>query len=174
MSAVKSYLGHSLGCASGDQINATLGMWKHGILPGIATVEEFAGDVRQEGLAFSTGHRQVDPQEMAYAVVNSKGFGGNNASATLLSPVVARKMLRARYAADEWQAWESANEVVRERQQAYDDAMIAGAVDPVYKFDHGVLHDSDVDLGSQRLSVGGQIVSLDLESPYDDMQIDGI
>ena len=174
VSAVKSYLGHSLGCASGDQINATLGMWKHGILPGIATVEEFAGDVRQEGLAFSTAHRQVDPQEMAYAVVNSKGFGGNNASATLLSPVVARKMLRARYAADEWQAWESANEVVRERQQAYDDAMIAGAVDPVYKFDHGVLQDSDVDLGSQRLSVGGQIVSLDLESPYDDMQIDGI
>ena len=56
-------------------------------------------------------------------------------------------MLRARYSAEEWQAWESANEAVRERQQAYDDAMIAGTVDPVYKFDHGVLQDSDVEVG---------------------------
>ena len=81
-------------------------------------------------------------------------------------------MLQARYSAEEWQAWERANEAVREQQQNYDDAMIAGTVDPVYKFDHGVLHDEDVEVGAEQLVVGGQVVRLDLESPYDDMCLD--
>jgi len=128
--------------------------------------------VRQDNLAFSTNHREIDPEQQKYAIINSKGFGGNNASATLLSPSVTRDMLQARYSADEWQAWERANEAVREQQQTYDDAMIAGTVDPVYKFDHGVLHDDDVEVGSQQVVVGGQVVRLDLESPYDDMCLD--
>jgi acetoacetyl-[acyl-carrier protein] synthase len=172
VAALKSYLGHSLGSASGDQITSTLGIWHHGILPGITSIDEIAADVRQENLAFSTTHREMDPEQQKYAIINSKGFGGNNASATLLSPSVTREMLQARYSADEWQAWERANEAVREQQQSYDDAMIAGTVDPVYKFDHGVLHDEDVEVGSQQLVVGGQVVRLDLESPYDDMRID--
>jgi acetoacetyl-[acyl-carrier protein] synthase len=81
-------------------------------------------------------------------------------------------MLRARYSAEEWRAWEHANEAVREQQQQYDDAMIAGTVDPVYKFDHGVLQDSDVEVGADQLMLGGKVVRLDLESPYDDMRID--
>ena len=80
-------------------------------------------------------------------------------------------MLQARYSGSQWQAWEKANEAVRERQQDYDDAMIAGTVYPVYKFDHGVLHDEDVDIQDQRIVVGGKTVRLDLQSPYDDMRI---
>jgi len=172
VAALKSYVGHSLGSASGDQITATLGIWHHGILPGITSIDEIASDVRQENLAFSTTHRELDQEQRKYAIINSKGFGGNNASATLLSPSVTREMLQARYSADEWQAWERANEAVRELQQNYDDAMIAGTVDPVYKFDHGVLHEDDVEVGSQQLVVGGQVVQLNLESPYHDMRID--
>jgi acetoacetyl-[acyl-carrier protein] synthase len=172
VAAVKCYLGHSLGSASGDQVTATLGMWHHGLIPGIATIDDIASDVRQDNLSFSTDHRQMDPEQMTYALVNSKGFGGNNATATMLSPAVTRKMLQARYSASEWQAWERANESVREQQQQYDDGMIAGNIEPVYKFDHGVLQDSDVELGDQQMSIGGQSVRLDLQSPYDDMHID--
>ncbi len=172
VAALKSYLGHSLGSASGDQITATLGIWHHGILPGITSIDEIASDVCQDNLAFSTSHREMDTEQQKYAIINSKGFGGNNASATLLSPSVTREMLQARYSADEWRAWERANEAVREQQQSYDDAMIAGTVDPVYKFDHGVLHDEDVEVGAEQLVVGGQVVRLDLESPYDDMCLD--
>ena len=172
VAALKCYLGHSLGSASGDQVTSTLGVWHHGILPGIASIDAIASDVRQDNLAFSNSHREMDAQQQKYAIINSKGFGGNNASATLLSPSVTRAMLRARYSSEEWKNWERANESVRERQQAYDDAMIAGTVDPVYKFDHGVLHDSDVTVGAEQLLVGGHVVGLDLESPYDDMRID--
>jgi acetoacetyl-[acyl-carrier protein] synthase len=172
VAALKCYLGHSLGAASGDQVTATLGIWQHGILPGITTVENFADDVRQEHLALSTAHREIDPEASAYAIVNSKGFGGNNASATLLSPAVTQRMLKARYSASEWTAWEKANERVRETQHDYDERMITGSEAPVYRFDHGVLLDGDVDIGARQLSVGGQRVSLDLASPYDDMKID--
>jgi len=170
--APKCYLGHSIGAAAGDQISTTLGIWQHGILPGITTIDNIAADVRQDHLAFSNTHRQVDAAEQKYAIINSKGFGGNNASATLLSPVATRRMLQARYSAKQWQQWERANEAVRERQQAYDDGMIAGTIKPVYKFDHGVLHDCDVEVDAQQLSIGGHTVRLDRASPYDDMKID--
>lgn len=171
VAALKCYLGHSLGSASGDQVNATLGAWAKGIIPGIATIDDLAADVRQDNLSFSSKHREIDPAEQAYAIVNSKGFGGNNASATLLSPEVSRRMLQARYSSREWQAWERANETVQERQLAYDDEMIAGTREPVYRFDHGVLDDGDVQVDEQELVVGGERISLALESPYEDMKL---
>lgn len=170
--AAKCYLGHSIGAAAGDQLSATLGLWQHGILPGITTADSIAEDVCQDRLGFSHNHREVDPAQQYYAILNSKGFGGNNASAALMSPVATRRMLQSRYTASQWQNWERANETVRERQQAYDDSMIAGTIEPVYKFDHGVLHDSDVELSAQLLTIAGQEVHLDRESPYDDMKID--
>ncbi len=172
VAAIKCFLGHSLGSASGDQVNATLGVWADGVIPGISTIEAVAEDVHQGNLQLRNTHTEIDPEAQAYAVINSKGFGGNNASATMLSPVVTRRMLQARYSNSEWQAWEKANEAVCEQQQAYDDAMIAGEQKPVYKFDHGVLDGADVVLGSEEMSVGGQKISLAMQSIYDDMQLD--
>jgi acetoacetyl-[acyl-carrier protein] synthase len=167
--AVKSYLGHSIGSASGDQVIATLGIWESGLLPGITTIDAIAADVSQENLSFSIAHREVDPGEQQYAIINTKGFGGNNASATLLSPALTARMLQRRYSKAQWQAWQRANETVRERQQHYDEGMTAGTISPVYKFDHGVLADDDVDYGPHRITIGGSSVDLDAVSPYDDM-----
>ena len=171
VAAIKCYLGHSLGSASGDQFNATLGIWSHGIIPGIDTIEQLAEDVHRDRLDFALRHRALEPEEQQYAIINSKGFGGNNASATLLSPSVTTRMLQARYSDQEWTAWQHANEDVQARQQAYDDDMVLGTREPVYKFDHGVLLDGDVELGAGRMLVGGKVVDLDFESPYPDMQI---
>ena len=170
--AAKCYLGHSIGSAAGDQISTTLGIWHHGILPGITTIDAIAADVRQDHLAFNTEHREVDTAEQKYAIINSKGFGGNNASASLMSPMATQRMLQTRYSGQAWKKWEQANERVRERQQAYDDGMIAGTISPVYKFDHGVLGDGDVKVGAQQLTIGPHTVRLDQVSPYDDMKID--
>ncbi|MCP5164299.1 MAG: beta-ketoacyl synthase [Pseudomonadales bacterium] len=169
VAAVKCYLGHSLASASGDQVTATLGSWQDGIIPGISTIGEIAADVHHSHLAFSSSHRQVDPRQQAYAVVNSKGFGGNNATATLLSPATVTRMLQRRYSKDQWRAWEQANEGVRERQQEYDDGMVAGRIKPVYKFDHGVLGDADVEMDAHEVRIAGRPVSLQLASPYADM-----
>ncbi|MEP6390714.1 MAG: beta-ketoacyl synthase [Halioglobus sp.] len=172
VAALKSYLGHSLGSASGDQITATLGSWACGLIPGITTIDGLADDVKAQHLAFSREHREIDPEQQRYAIINAKGFGGNNATATMLSPSIVNRMLQARYSRSEWTAWERANETVREAQETYDNEVIAGDMGPVYKFDHGVLGDNDVELNEHEVIVDGRSVSLDLESPFDDMHVD--
>lgn len=172
VAAIKSYIGHSIGSASGDQLTATLGIWEHGWIPGIHTIDSVADDVAQNNLQFSAGHREIDSTELHYTILNSKGFGGNNATAVVLGPQVVQKMLRMRYSGAEMKAWESANESVRARQQDYDDAMIAGTQSPVYKFDHGVLDGSDVQLSAEEISIAGRTVDLKMESPFSDMRID--
>ncbi len=171
VAAVKAYLGHSLGVASGDQISSTFGIWRDGIIPGIATIDAPAADVVHDRLALRSSHTQVDPGEIDYAIINSKGFGGNNATATLLSPNVVERMLAMRYSRAEYTAWQAANEQVREAQRDYDDAAIAGERAPVYRFDYGVLGDDDVRMDASTVSVGGRTVSLDLANPYEDMRI---
>jgi acetoacetyl-[acyl-carrier protein] synthase len=169
--AAKSYLGHSIGAAAGDQIITTLGIWEHGILPGITTIDNVAGDVHQANLGFCKTHREIDLSEQYYAIINAKGFGGNNASASLISPGATRRMLQARYSNNDWTQWERANEKVRARQQAYDDGMIEGSIKPVYKFDHGVLHDGDIELDSHMLNIGGHTIHFDQTSDFDDMKL---
>ena len=86
VTAIKAYVGHSLACASGDQIIASLGFWQDGILPGIKTTERIAEDVHQANLDFLLDHSVMAPSDMKAAFINSKGFGGNNATAAILSP----------------------------------------------------------------------------------------
>lgn len=169
VAALKCYLGHSLGAASGDQVTATLSSWASGLLPGIATIDRLADDVVSEHLDFATRHRRLDPEAQRYAVINSKGFGGNNASAALLSPAVTRRMLQARYSEREWQAWQARNEAVEAARENYDQQVTAGQVKPVYRFDFGVLGDDDVQLAERSLMVGDYAISLDLPNPWGDM-----
>lgn len=171
IAALKSYIGHSLGASSGDQIAATLGTWHHGIIPGITTIDELADDVSREHLAFSTTHREIDLNQAAYALINAKGFGGNNASALLLSPATTKRMLNARYSDKEMKQWQVANEQVQQAQHGYDERMIAGEQKPLYLFDHGVLGDADIKLDSSKIEVGSKSVSLDLQSPYTDISL---
>jgi acetoacetyl-[acyl-carrier protein] synthase len=138
-------------------------------LPGISTIDRLADDVVSDRLDFSLAHRRLDPAAQRYAVVNSKGFGGNNASAALLSPAVTQRMLQARYGAREWQAWQARNEQVEAARRDYDEAVTAGRVKPVYRFDHGVLGDEDVALKASSLRVGDYEIALDLRNPWDDM-----
>lgn len=169
VAALKCYLGHSLGSASGDQITASLGVWQHGWIPGITTIDDLADDVARDNLSISVEHREIDPQQLQYSIINSKGFGGNNASGTLLSPYVTKRMLQMRYSKSEWTAWQQANEAVLEKQQSYDDGMVAGTIEPVYKFDYGVLHGADVQMDAHQVIVGGNVVDLNIETPYTDM-----
>lgn len=166
--ATKCFLGHSIGAAAGDQLSTALGIWARGILPGITTIDQIADDVQQRHLVFSNTHRELDSDADQYALINSKGFGGNNASAAILSPKTSKRMLQSRYSREEWRQWETANERVRERQLAFD---MTGPIEPIYKFDHGVLQDADVEIGNDELFLGGRRVNLEMESPYADITL---
>ncbi len=168
VAAVKAYLGHSIGAAGGDQLVATLGCWQHGLVPGIATIDHVAEDVHASHLDISAEHREL-AADSAYAVINAKGFGGNNASATVISPSRTREMLEKRHGRDAVAAWEQSNESVSAHSSAFEAACLAGEFRSIYKFDHEVLAGEDVSLRSDRILLRGAEVDLNLDNPYADM-----
>ena len=97
VSAIKSYMGHSLGVAGADQLASSLGIWQYGILPGILTTKALADDVHTQGLDFLLEHEEVGVNAMDSILLNAKGFGGNNATAAIMSPGVTRRMLEKRH-----------------------------------------------------------------------------
>ena len=168
VAAIKCYLGHSLGAASGDQVVSTLGVWAHGVLPGITTTAALADDVVHDHLAFAMQHTALDLSKQRYALINAKGFGGNNATATLLSPLQTDEMLRARHGAAAMDDWARRHETVQSAQEAREAAVLSGQAAPRYRFDFGVLGDEAVELDGQRISLGGEAVTLDVANPFAD------
>ena len=52
VTAIKSYLGHSLAAAGGDQMISTLGSWKNNLIPGITSIPGLAENVHKENVDF--------------------------------------------------------------------------------------------------------------------------
>lgn len=168
VAAVKAYLGHSIGCAGADQLTNTLGCWEHGIVPGIATIDHVADDVHASHLDISAQHREL-AGGASWALINAKGFGGNNATATVLAPGRTREMLEKRHGREAMLAWERAHDNVAERAAAFDELCSAGEFAPVYKFDHDVLGADDVGMGLDSLRIGDLVIEFAPDNPYGDM-----
>jgi len=97
ITAVKSYLGHSMAVAAGDQLSCVLGTWNKGIIPRIHSITEPAEDVFDDNLNFLTEDKIEDPNFYKGAFLNAKGFGGNNASALILGPDFTFSQIKKRY-----------------------------------------------------------------------------
>ena len=168
VAAVKSYLGHSIGAAGGDQIMSTLGVWKHGLIPGIQTIDGLAADVHASHLKILQKHMAVESGEMDLALINAKGFGGNNATAVLLSPDLTRKMLTANHGISVMTDWQRRNESLQERQAEYEAQCISGEVSPIYHFGKGVLVGSELAYTDHEIVVPGfgKPINLELDNPY--------
>ncbi len=169
--AVKCYVGHSMAPAGGDQLAAIIGSWSDGWIPGITTIDHIADDVHQSHLNFPMQHVEIDPEEYPAAFVNSKGFGGNNATGFFLSPQQTRAMLTARWGKKMMRSHQQANEPVQEAAQHYNAHADNGDIPPIYKFGEGVVEGDEVGLSSTALSIPGfdHPVDLDFANPYPDM-----
>jgi acetoacetyl-[acyl-carrier protein] synthase len=172
VTALKSYLGHSIACAGGDQLAMTLGVWKHGIIPGILTTQQLADDVSKDNLDFLLQHREVDPLSLDSALLNSKGFGGNNATASILSPATTARMLGKKHGAAAVKQWQQRNEAVQAKIADYEERTLHEQTAPLYRYDFDVKEGSkDLRFDGKRLQMRGyaQAVDLDLPNPYPDM-----
>lgn len=167
VSSVKCYVGHSLGAAAGDQFMAALGQWSAGIVPGIFTLDEVAHDVHRQHLHFSQQHVETGG-DMAACFINSKGFGGNNASALLLGPEQTRQLLQQRHGQAALTRWEAASETCRARATANDARAHEGDYRVLYRFGEGVMDGHDVQIRADALRLPGHdgIVSLDFSASY--------
>ncbi len=171
VAAIKSYLGHSLATAAGDQIAASLGVWAHGIIPGIKTIDAVADDVHNSHLEILLDHREIDAEQIDTAFINSKGFGGNNATAAILSPHVTRQMLEKKHGSRALDKRDKLNEKVLENTIAYDAATTAGENKTIYNFGVGVVAGEELELTSDGITIPGYRNSIDLnvDNPYKDM-----
>lgn len=174
VAAIKSYVGHTIASSAGDQLAATLGTFAYGILPGILTIDHIAEDVAQEKLEFLMQHKDVGRENIDAAIINSKGFGGNNASASVLAPQVVKRMLEKRHGTSALNDYQQRNETVAEKTLAYDEASIEGANNTIYKFDHNVLGSESLEMDTTEISIKdiGKNISLDLKNSYEDMSAD--
>lgn len=171
VAAVKAYIGHSLACASADQLVTSLGVWNDGWIPGIVTSGTIAEDVHQDHLDFMLDHREVGSEGMDAAFINSKGFGGNNATAAVLAPHVVKRMLEKKNGASSMTNHAKLNEAVKEKVAVYDDETIEGKNSTIYNFGVGVIEGEELSITAESISIPGlsQPVNLNVENPYDDM-----
>jgi len=171
--AIKCYLGHPLAQAAGEQVITALGTWAYGWIPGIFTLEKIAEDVHQAHLNIFQKHMEVGPDNMEAAFINSKGFGGNNATGTILSPHIVLKMLEKKYGKRAMVKYQTQNEPVTEKARQYDKESICGQAKPIYKPNETLLGENDLELDEDAIKISGVKNSIDLNipNPYPDMSL---
>ena len=108
-----------------------------------------------KNLDFLLQHKEVGPQGMDAVLLNSKGFGGNNATASVLAPHVAEKMLAKRHGSKRLAEYWKRNEAIQEKASTYDQEAIAGRNSTIYKFNNNVLDVDAVELNQQQLKIDG-------------------
>lgn len=168
VTAIKTFVGHPLGPASGDQLSNTLGVFADGIIPGIKTVDKVADDVLDDRLdiLLEDQYRQMD-----VAFLNSKGFGGNNATATVLSPLVVDSMLEGRYGKDQFDEYVSRRDDVRLVALAYDKLASEGDLQVIYNFGEGIIDDHQIQISNTEITIDtfDHSINLSFDNPYADM-----
>lgn len=167
VAAIKAFVGHSLGSAGGDQLAAALGTFADGLLPGIPTVNAFADDLHASNLSFSKQTRELRP---AAALLNSKGFGGNNATAVALSPDTTLAMLARRHGQRQVDQWRDRVEGTRAAARDYDQRALNDEERPHYHFNDGVVDGEDVAISDRDLRLPGWEKALEFR---DDPGFDG-
>jgi acetoacetyl-[acyl-carrier protein] synthase len=155
VAAIKCFVGHTMAAAGGDQLASSLGVFAHGILPGITTIDAVAADVEQERLRFSRSPLQRSPEEWDAAFVNSKGFGGNNATATVVSPRIVMQWLEQRHRGRALAAARQRNAAVVAAAEEWDRGLTEGTARIVYRFDHEVRSEQHVRIENGELHIEG-------------------
>ncbi|WP_447588401.1 beta-ketoacyl synthase [Aquipseudomonas campi] len=153
ITAVKAFVGHSLASASADQVISALGTFRYGILPGLKTIDRVADDVHQSHLSFSTRDRQLGTLDVSF--INSKGFGGNNATGVILAPHVVERMLRKRHGEAAFAAWQERREQTRNAASQYDQNAAHGQFDILYNFGHDLIDDQQLQIDEHQITVPG-------------------
>ena len=169
--AVKAYLGHSIAPASGDQLAVALGCFKHGVLPGIPTIDAVADDVHQDRLTLGPDHQIRETRDLEVAILNSKGFGGNNASAVVLSPTRTEAMLAKRHGADAMMTYFKKRETSLANAEAYFASADKGNYAPIYRFGEDLITEGDVEITDKTITINGlsNAITLPQDTPYRDM-----
>ncbi|CDM91447.1 beta-ketoacyl synthase [Xenorhabdus bovienii] len=157
VTAIKSYVGHSIAASAGDQLACTLGVWQYGWIPGIKTIDHIAEDVHATNLNILMQNKFAGEhgEEMRATIINTKGFGGNNASAVILSPQQTMQMLNKKHGSSAVYTYHQRNQIVKRISEDQDRAICRGEESVVYNFGNAVMQSSDIKLSRQEVKLSG-------------------
>lgn len=165
VAGIKTFVGHSQGSAAGDQLASALGSFAHGLIPGLPHLDAVADDVYAKRL-------QLFRQPMAFdadaAFINAKGFGGNNATGIVLSPMVTERLLIKRHGQTAIDAWKQRRAKAIANSEAYQRRADEGRFDVIYRFGEGVLEGPELEISDQSIVIPGyeKAISLAVDNPF--------
>ena len=169
VTAIKSYLGHSLAAAGGDQMINALGSWNHLKIPGITTTPALAENVSSDNVNYLLDHLEFEHGAFDFAILNAKGFGGNNGTALVASPPKTLNLLQAKYSKKELQKYEQANTGIKAALALEKKMILEGSTKSRYLFGEGVLDGMvDFEFNDQAIinKKTGEKFSLEATLPY--------
>mgnify|MGYP001242515652 FL=1 len=171
VTAIKSYLGHSLAAAGGDQMISTLGSWKNNIIPGITSTPELAENVHKENVRFLLKNKRIEDDEFDFAVLNAKGFGGNNGTSLVASPFQTMKMLESKYSKSDIQKYLKKKSKIDDHLNDSKQEILQGDTKSRYIFGESVIdgmNDFDIEADKITNKSNKEIFDLNSTLPYKD------
>ena len=171
VTAIKSYLGHSLAAAGGDQMMSTLGSWKNNIIPGITSTPEIAENVHKENVRFLLKNKRIEDDEFDFAVLNAKGFGGNNGTSLVASPSKTIKMLESKYSKSDIQKYLKKKSKTDDQLNESKQEILQGDIKSRYIFGESVIdgmNDFDIEADKITNKLNKEIFDLNSTLPYKD------
>ena len=150
VTSVKSKLGHTMGTAGMYQIWCGLGELESQKLTGICTIPKLADDVFKDNLDFFLENKEFNSQK-DIAFLNSKGFGGNNATSALISSNLTEELLQRRFTEKELKAWKKKREATLKLREKNFELAVNSDIEPIYEFDKDVLDLTDLEISKKNI-----------------------
>ena len=171
VTAVKSYLGHSLAAAGGDQMTSALGSWKNNLIPGITSTPKLAENVHKENVDFLLQNKKFENGRFDFAVLNAKGFGGNNGTCLIASPSKTMKMLKSKYPKKDIREYLSKKQKIDDQLNQCKQDILLGDIKSRYIFGEDVIdgmNDFEIEPDKITNKLSKEIFDLNSTLPYKD------
>ena len=154
VTGLKGYLGHTMGPAGGDQLACSLGIFDRGIIPGLISTPKLADDVITNNLNFCMENEEIDTSDLDAFFLNAKGFGGNNATASIYKSNFVTKMLPKLFSKSKLTSYEAALEKTRENKLVYNSNCLEGNFNLIYRANEEVLNpETDLEMTSEAIKL---------------------
>ena len=110
-------------------------------------------------------------QGIEVAFINSKGFGGNNATAVVLSAEKTNAMLEQRYG-DQFTRYIDRRESTRKAARDYENKADLGRLDVIYRFGEDMIEEKNILITQTNIRIPGYAspIEFSVENPWKDMQ----
>tara|TARA_B100001248_G_scaffold261535_1_gene253042 strand:- start:514 stop:2166 length:1653 start_codon:yes stop_codon:yes gene_type:complete len=150
VTALKGMLGHTMGPAAGDELITAIGIWNHGLIPGINTTKKLADDVLTDNLDFCLKTKEVDKETVNAIYLNAKGFGGNNGSCGIVSP----GFIKSKIDKQKLKSYETKLSLTEEKRNTYFEESVNGKYELIYRFNEEILNPSkDMKISKDKISI---------------------